>query len=175
MKPNRTVQTFLICLLSVLICDTVSAQSRDRTIAQFAHTAWGTKEGAPGYILAITQSRDGYLWLGSKDGLVRFDGVAFEHYKPESGPEIPGTQVRSLLALPNGDLWVGYSSGVISLLRDGRPETYTKRDGLPGGVVTSLAQDSEGTIWAGTSNGLARLDAGRWAQVGKEWNFQGKS
>ena len=175
MKPNRTVQTFLICLLSVLICDTVSAQSRDRTIAQFAHTAWGTKEGAPGYILAITQSRDGYLWLGSKDGLVRFDGVAFEHYKPESGPEIPGTQVRSLLALPNGDLWVGYSSGVISLLSDGRAETYTKRDGLPGGVVTSLAQDSEGTIWAGTSNGLARLDAGRWAQVGKEWNFQGKS
>lgn len=69
----------LICLLGALACRTASAQIRDRTIQQYVHTAWGEKEGAPSGILALAQTQDGYLWLGTISGLYRFDGVSFDN------------------------------------------------------------------------------------------------
>jgi PAS domain S-box-containing protein len=118
---------------------------------------------------------DGYLWLGNHDGLYRFDGVVFERYQPQSGGPFPVGTVSSLLALPNGDLWIGFRSGVISFLRNGNATNYSVREGVPNGVIRSLAQDREGAIWAATDSGLARLEGSRWKEVGKDWNFPGKS
>jgi signal transduction histidine kinase/ligand-binding sensor domain-containing protein len=169
------VRTLVVCLLLALACSRAAALDSDRTIAQCAHTAWGPKNGAPSVVKALAQSTDGYLWLGSTDGLYRFDGVVFERYQPQSGGPFPARSVNSLLALPNGDLWIGFR-GAISLLRNGNATNYTTRDGVPpGGVVGKLAQDREGTIWAATSSGLARLEGNRWKEVGKDWNFPGKS
>jgi len=123
----------------------------------------------------LAQTSDGYLWLGSPDGLYRFDGVVFERYQPQSGGPLPGRTVNSLLALPNGDLWIGFSSGGISLLRHGNATNYGVREGVPDGVIWSFAQDREGTIWAATDSGLLRMEDGRWKDVGKDWNFTGKS
>jgi len=123
----------------------------------------------------LAQTSDGYLWLGSPDGLYRFDGVVFEHYKPEAGDPFPAHTVSSLLALPNGDLWIGFSSGGVSLLRHGTASNYSVHEGMPNGVIWSFAQDREGTIWAATVNGLLRLEGNRWKLVGKDWNFPGKS
>jgi streptogramin lyase len=123
----------------------------------------------------LAQSADGYLWLGSPEGLYRFDGLVFERYKPQSGGSLPTQAVYSLLALPNGDLWVGFSSGAISILRNGNATNYTVRDGVPHGGILGLAQDRKGTIWAATDSGLARLEGNRWKEVGKDWNFPGKS
>jgi len=148
--------------------------SSDLTIAQFAHTAWGPKDGAPSVVTALAQSADGYLWLGSADGLYRFDGVVFEQYQPQSGGPFPAQGVHSLLALANGDLWIGFRSGGMSLLRSGNAANYTVRDGLPTGVVWSIAQDRKGSIWAATGSGLARLEGDRWNEVGSDWNFPGK-
>jgi ligand-binding sensor domain-containing protein len=123
----------------------------------------------------LAQSADGYLWLGSTDGLYRFDGVVFEHYQPQSGGPFPARYVHSLLALPNGDLWIGFRSGGMSLLRNGKVTNYTTRDGAPDGGVWGFAQDRDGSIWAATSSGLARLEDKRWKEVGKDWNFPGKA
>jgi PAS domain S-box-containing protein len=123
----------------------------------------------------LAQTSDGYLWLGSPDGLYRFDGVVFEHYQPQSGGPFPVTNVSSLLALPNGDLWIGFVPGVISLLRHGNATNYTVREGVPNGGITDLAQDREGTIWVAGGSGLARLEGNRWKEVGKDWGFPGKS
>jgi ligand-binding sensor domain-containing protein len=147
----------------------------DRTIAQFAHTAWGPKDGAPSPVTALAQTSDGYLWLGGSDGLYRFDGIAFEHYQPQSGGPLPARYVNSLLALPNGDLWIAFQPGVVSLLRNGHATNYTVREGVPRGVIWSFAQDREGTIWAAANSGLARLEGDRWKEVGRDWNFPGKS
>jgi signal transduction histidine kinase/ligand-binding sensor domain-containing protein len=122
----------------------------------------------------LAQTTDGYLWLGSTDGLYRFDGVVFELYQPQSGGPFP-VRVSSLLALPNGDLWIGFSFRGISLLRNGNATNYSVREGVPNGVIRSLAQDREGTIWAATDSGLLRLEGSRWKEVGKDWNFPGKS
>jgi ligand-binding sensor domain-containing protein len=169
------VGTLEVCLFLALACSCSAAVDSDRTIAQFAHAAWGPKDGAPRPVLALAQSADGYLWLGTSAGLYRFDGVVFEHYRPQSGGPFPSGTVMSLLALPNGALWIGFSSGAISLLRNGRTTNYTARDGVPEGIVWSLAQDRAGTIWAATESGLARLEGDRWKEVGKDWSFPGKS
>jgi signal transduction histidine kinase/ligand-binding sensor domain-containing protein len=168
---NRAVE---ICLFFALACSCCSAFDSDRTLAQFAHTAWEAKDGAPSIVRTLAQSADGYLWLGSNDGLYRFDGLAFERYLPQSGGPFPARRVNSLWALPNGDLWIGFIRG-ISLLRDGHATNYTTRDGVPEGAVSGFAQDREGTIWCATASGLARLEGSRWKEVGKDWNFLGKT
>ena len=174
-RLGEVAYTLLICLLGVLTCRTTSAQIGDRTLQQYVHTAWGEKEGSPGGILALAQTQDGYLWLGTSNGLYRFDGISFEQFRPLSGPILPPGPVRSLLALPNGDLWVGFDDGKISLLRNGTATNYTILDGVPSGRIRGLEQDREGTLWAATSSGLARLVGSHWKKVEKDWNYLGKS
>ena len=174
-RGGACVRTLEVCFFLALACSCSAAFGSDRTIAQFAHTAWGPKDGAPSLVTALAQTSDGYLWLGSPDGLYRFDGLVFERFHPQSGGPFPVRTVSSLLALPNGDLWIGFSSGGISLLRQGNATNYSVREGVPNGVIWSLAQDREGTIWAATSSGLARLEGDRWKEVGKDWSFPGQS
>jgi ligand-binding sensor domain-containing protein len=169
------VRALEVCLFLALACSCSAAFGSDRTIAQFAHTAWGPKDGAPSPVTVLAQTSDGYLWLGTHDGPYRFDGVVFEHYQPQSGGPFPTGTVSSLLALPNGDLWIAFMPGAISLLRNGNARNYTTRDGVPNGGIWSFAQDREGTIWAATSSGLVRLEGDRWKEVGEDWSFPGKS
>ena len=135
-----------IFLFAATLCSVAFARESGRTIVQFAHRSWGTKEGAPRNIHAITQTKDGYLLLGSFEGLFRFDGVAFERYEVPSGSALPSGPTRFLLALPNGDLWIAFHHGAVSLVKDGTVQTYTKRDGLPDGHVLCLAQDHMNSI-----------------------------
>src|SRR5437763_16609258 len=77
--PNRQIPlTLWICLLIVFRCAPTFALDRDRSIVQFHYTAWSVKDGAPSEISAFAQTEDGYLWIGSPHGLVRFDGLTFE-------------------------------------------------------------------------------------------------
>jgi ligand-binding sensor domain-containing protein len=169
---DRMLEIFLFLALACSYC---AAAGSDRTIAQFAHTAWGSKDGAPSSVTSLAQTPDGYLWLGGTEGLYRFDGVIFEHYQPQSGGPFPAGSVSQLLALPNGDLWIVFRTGGICRLRNGFATIYTARDGVPTGAIWGLAQDREGTIWAAAESGLSRLEGRRWKYVGKDWNFPGKS
>src|SRR5579863_1417692 len=83
------VRTLEVCLLLVLTCSCAAAFESDRSITQFVHTAWSAKEGAPNVVGELAQTSDGYIWLGTPNGLYRFDGVAFEHYLPQSGGPFP--------------------------------------------------------------------------------------
>jgi hypothetical protein len=140
----------------------------DRTIAQYPHTAWGSKDGAPSSVTALAQTSDGYLWLGSTDGLYRFDGVVFERYQPQSGGPFSARHVNSLLALPNGDLWVAFRVGGISLLKRGNATNYTTLDGVPEGLVFSFAQDGIGNNLqpAAGWRGWKVVDGRKWERIG---------
>jgi signal transduction histidine kinase len=162
---------YWILLFAAVIC--TSAFESDLKITQFSHAAWGANQDAPPRILAIAQTTDEYLWIGAAEGLFRFDGLTFERYQTQPEPALPSGAVVSLLALPNGDLWIGFYSGAISLLRNGHAVNYGKADGVPRGYIDSLAQDETGAIWAGWEYGLVRLENNRWKEVGREWNFHG--
>jgi signal transduction histidine kinase/ligand-binding sensor domain-containing protein len=148
-----------------------SVQEWDRTIAQFQHTALDTKEGAPGQILALAQTADGYLWIGTHNGLYRFDGVTFERYEPRSGGPLPSKGTYSLWSSNKGELWIG-AHALVSVLKDGNLKSYTTRDGVPDGRVLGFAEDRKGTVWI-ACDGLARLEGNRWKKVGEDWNFPG--
>jgi hypothetical protein len=68
-RTGSRIRTLEVCLFLSLACSCAAAFDSDRTIAQFAHTSWGPKDGAPSVVEALAQSADGYLWLGSPDGL----------------------------------------------------------------------------------------------------------
>ncbi len=115
------------------------------------------------------------LFVGrNTDGLFRFDGMSFERYQPENGT-LPSNSVSSLFAASGGGLWVGFSRGGVSFLKDGKITNYTERDGLPVSRVRCLAQDSSGTVWAAIVGGLARLEGQRWHQVRGDWNYPSRS
>jgi virginiamycin B lyase len=154
-----------------------SAAGLDRyqRLEHMHHTAWTAKDGLLGKPAALAQTTDGYLWIGTSNGLYRFDGVTFERYKPETG-SLPAMAVATLLAVSDGGLWVGYLRGGLTFLAaDGRVVNYSLDDGLPFGAIRSLAQESDGTVWVAATGGLARLEAGRWQSVRMDWNYPCRS
>ena len=163
----------------VLICtgsaSSLLAQTSDRAIGQFVHTAWTAKDGAPSDVKALAQTKDGYLWIGSMQGLYRFDGLTFEQYKPQAGPAFLSSAVTALFALPDGDLLIGFLDGGVSWLHEGTNRNYTSADGLAPGYVRSIAEDRKGAIWVGTGGGLARFEDGQWKRVGDDWGYPGVS
>src|ERR1700758_2282545 len=85
------------------------ADTLDPSLFQLQHTAWTEREGAPPTINDIAQAPDGSLWLGSGEGLYRFDGFTFERVRAIDGDSRAPTEVYVLLATSNGDLWIGTS------------------------------------------------------------------
>jgi len=115
-------------------------------LTQYAHTAWTAREGLSGSVRSIVQTPDGYLWLGTEFGLVRFDGVRFVSWVPPAGQHLPSTNIRSLLAARDGTLWIGTVEGLASW-RDGKVKRYAE---VAGQNVLTLLENGDGTVWAGT-------------------------
>ena len=162
-----------VCFFIFLLCVPLLGIDRDRRLDELYHTSWTMKDGAPSEIFAIAQTGDGYLWLGTSTGLVRFDGFHFENYESPFGQALPSRNVSSLLAVPDGGLWVGFSSGDVSLLKNGRVTSYGQKDGLPPSPVRSLVRDRQGRIWAASLTGLSLFEGSQWRRIGAEWNFSG--
>lgn len=125
--------------------------------------AWGTAAGLPqNTVNAIAQTHDGYLWLGTREGLARFDGVRFTVFGLGEG--LQSIEVQTLLEDQHGTLWIGTSGGGLSRLVDGRIENVPLSQALASGeVVSSLAEDAEGRLWVGTRAGLSLYYNGRFA------------
>ncbi|HZC65413.1 MAG TPA: two-component regulator propeller domain-containing protein [Candidatus Dormibacteraeota bacterium] len=118
---------FAVCLLATA----AFALDPQKSITQFVHTAWTEKDGAPANIVAITQTNDGYLWLGTWTGLFSFDGIRFARFEPRAGEDLPAKTIRSLLATRDGSLWIVFYSGSVSRLLHGHVTSYSEREGLP--------------------------------------------
>jgi ligand-binding sensor domain-containing protein/signal transduction histidine kinase len=108
-------------------------------------------------IQAIVQTRDGFVWLGTEVGLVRFDGNGFVLFDRSSKPALPGNDVRCLLAADDGSLWIGTREGV-ARLQNGSFTTFTVANGLPSNDIRALVLANNQVMFAWTSGGLARLE-----------------
>ena len=115
-------------------------------ISQYAHASWKISDGFPrGMVNAIAQTPDGYLWLGTEFGLVRFDGVRHVEWTPPAGERLPSDEIRNLLVSRDGTLWIGTRRGLASW-KDGRLTRYAE---LAEQAIAGLLEDREGTVWAG--------------------------
>jgi len=116
--------------------------------------SWDTREGLPqNTVNVILQTRDGYLWLGTRDGLARFDGVRFTVLGIGDG--LQSVEVQSLYEDNQGALWIGTGGGGLNRLRNGHIETVASREFLAGDNISSLTEDSRNRLWIGTRTGLS--------------------
>jgi diguanylate cyclase (GGDEF)-like protein len=157
----------LLAAAAVLCASPSRALDPARATTQYLHQAWQTSNGLPqNTVTSVAQTRDGYLWLGTRGGLARFDGVRFEVYDDETTPELAQSQILSLLADPEGRLWIGTWGGGLVRLENGRFTRLSSAQGLPSDLVTALARDAQGRLWVGTDGGgLARLEGERFVAV----------
>ena len=130
--------------------------------AQYRFDNWSTKDGLPqNTVAAITQTRDGYLWLATYDGLVRFDGVRFTIFDKSKSPGIRSNRFFSLYSDDQGSLWAGTEAGLTRLM-NGEFRTFTTADGLPHNSIAEIQKDDQGRLTVTTNLGLACLSGERF-------------
>jgi signal transduction histidine kinase/ligand-binding sensor domain-containing protein len=139
-------------------------------MAQFYHTAWTAKDGAPSQINALAQTQDGFLWIGCERGLFRFDGLQFEPYEPPAGVTLPSHNINSLMATPDGGMWISFNPSGLAFLKDKTLKVFVGAE-APDVEVVTFAQDFDGRLWGGTRKGLLLFDGTRWTDVKKDLNF----
>ncbi len=147
--PNIALWPFLCLMLLLFSVSSVWAVDPSLHISQYAHTAWrlqdGVFNGAPN---AITQTADGYLWIGTQAGLLRFDGVRFVQWTPPDGKHLPSSNVTALLGARDGSLWIGMEGGLSHW--DNREFTNYL---VEPPRINSIIEDHNGNVWFVRSRG----------------------
>ena len=145
-NANKPIRARLLSAALLACCPSAFALNPALDVSQYAHTAWKMRDGFPAaQVETISQTEDGYLWLGTRAGLFRFDGVRATQWQPPAGQQLPSDYVTRTLAGRDGALWIGTRAGLVSW-KNGKLTQYHQLDGLWTG---SLLQDREGTVWAG--------------------------
>ncbi len=160
------------CVLALALGCCVSAAAlaldADKPFAQYVANRWSIQDGLPQIsVLSIAQDRDGYIWVGTQDGLARFDGVHFTTYTPDKQPQLQGIWIRALLLDNAGNLWIGTYKG-LTMYAGGRFTALAPADATahPALDVYALVQDDKGAIIAATSDGVMRVHDGKLISIG---------
>ncbi|MDQ2841989.1 MAG: ATP-binding protein [Acidobacteriota bacterium] len=153
----------LLLLLSFFRCNGQAILDPSQPLSQYVHQSWQTGQGLPqNSVLALARTPDGYLWLGTEEGLVRFDGTRFTLYD-RSTTGLKSNMVLTLVVDRNKDLWLGTYGGGIARLHSGKFQSFDTKAGLPSNLVRALYEDRKGNIWVGTDGGgLARFKDGQF-------------
>lgn len=158
----------VVCVVAMLLCCALSGAALEPStaLANYGRQTWGMENGLPqNTVQALAQTQDGYVWLGTEVGLVRFDGNGFQVFDRNSTPALPGNDVHCLLATRDGSLWVGTSEG-LARWKDGVVTAFGAREGLAGNGVRALVETADGFLWVWTDAGLARWNGERFVAVG---------
>jgi signal transduction histidine kinase/ligand-binding sensor domain-containing protein len=152
---------FLLCAASPLL-----ALDPQRAPSRYGHDAWLSQDGLPqDFVGAITQTRDGYLWIGTLGGLVRFDGVRFAVFDSSNTPGLKDARISALCPGRDSGLWIGTAAGGVSRLEGGAVRVFEPAaDASDRSLkyVRALLESRDGSLWVGTSGGgIRRFRDGR--------------
>ena len=153
----------------LLIAPVALALSPDKAPSQYVLNTWQIAEGLPqNSALSIEQTRDGYLWVGTQEGLGRFDGARFVVFDRRNTPQIKSNLITALCADSKGRLWIGTGNGALVYERGDSPR-WRAAPGSAARTCTPSVEDRSGRIWFGSEAGLFRYDGrvGRAHRAGR--------
>jgi ligand-binding sensor domain-containing protein len=163
----RWVRRFSVLVALLVLSQSAWCLDPAVPLSDYNHRIWTTRDGAPAHVDVIAQTPDGWLWFGGKGGLTRFDGVRFYPYVPPAGSQLLSEQITTLVAESNGDLYIGYSFGGLTVRHaDGRLEHLAQKGKKgPSHAILNLLVDTDGSIWTGTTGGLMHYSSGTWTKM----------
>ena len=131
-----------------------------KNVSEFSHEVWTTEHGLPqNTVHSITQTRDGFIWIATEEGLARFDGLGFTVFDKQNTVELRSNDIHALLEDAQGRLWIGTAGGLVQL-QEGKFRPFSDPGRLPSNNVQSVYEDRTGNLWIATSAGLSRLKDG---------------
>src|ERR1700750_184582 len=154
-RARRILVWAALATLLLVALPSAHALDPDRRISQYGHTVWRIQDGAISPPTNIAQTTDGFLWITTAQGLMRFDGVRFMPWQPPQGQNLPGTHFSAVLGSRDGSLWIGTTRG-FARWEDGQLRTYTDLEHPVG--IAAIDEDESGTIWV-TRYGLYAREA----------------
>ena len=161
MMQRKIIVKIITVLFLVIAPSVVFAQGKNdvQFFDDFVRKNWDTADGLPGMtITSLMQDDKGYIWIGTYDGLVRFDGVEFTTYSRTTDEKYDFASARSIIQDALGNIWVGHNDeGVTCIYTDGTITKRTTDEGLPNNKINALCEDKEGNVWVGTSSGLCYI------------------
>jgi ligand-binding sensor domain-containing protein/anti-sigma regulatory factor (Ser/Thr protein kinase) len=123
--------------------------------SQFSIQSWQTDQGLPqNSVTAVFQAKDGYIWFGTYNGLVRFDGVRFTVFDSVNSPGLKNSRVTSLYQADDEIIWIGHETGDVSTLSEGKFATVKLPDAWPKTEIVAFGQDQRRDVWALNISGL---------------------
>src|SRR6266851_8519337 len=165
------MRSFLAASLTRFFCAAVcwvlfalqsAAFDPTKPLTEYTQTVWTHKDGLPSaFIYSMAQTQDGYLWLATTDGLVRFDGVRFVHWRAKTGHTAHLGAVLTLCAASDGTLWVGTASGLV-----GHIHGYDLTTSFVGPAIQAILEDPTGTLWVIAGDQLRRFRGQAQEQTG---------
>ncbi|MFK3740718.1 two-component regulator propeller domain-containing protein [Massilia sp. TN1-12] len=162
---HSLLRSCVFLLLALLLPVVLSPARAAPPLPGYTHTAWRAADGAPLDIRSMAQTEDGTLWLGTPNGLYRFDGIEFSRVKVPRMRRMP-TRIDVLVARPGGELWIADDARGMFVLRGGVVKDITPE--LPGegvGFALAFAFDADGSAWVASSTGLWHFAQGRWRRI----------
>ncbi|HSE42248.1 MAG TPA: two-component regulator propeller domain-containing protein [Acidobacteriota bacterium] len=140
----------------LLFCTTAYALDPNKAISQYVHNSWQVEDGLPqNSAMCILQTRDGYLWIGTEEGLARFDGVRFKVFDKSNTKGIEENWINGLAEDRNGTLWIGTDGGGIIRHKEEKFERFFAKEM---DRVWPIYEDRKGTLWIGTlGDGLFKI------------------
>ncbi len=141
--------------------DWLDWSSLDDPVFGYTCRFWQVDEGLPDNLVqAIAQTTDGFLWVGTRGGLARFDGKEFVAYNAQNTPALKNSAITALCAGSDGALWVGTDGGGLIRLKDGVFSQFSVTNGLAGDEIQVIYESRDGSLWIGTDRGMSRLRNG---------------
>lgn len=155
--PARLMWWVAVCCLSAMALDP------DKSMSEYLYTAFGPDDGLPHHlVMEIYQSRDGYLWAGTQNGLARFNGVTFQRMGSPEDRRIWNAYISVITEDSDGVLWVGTRGSGLLQYTNREFKVFGPEQGLDSMTVGAVQQDLSGRLWVGTDAGLFVYRDGRF-------------
>jgi ligand-binding sensor domain-containing protein/signal transduction histidine kinase len=166
-RDRRRLSWLLASLVLLCLAHTATAIDPRRELSQYIRDRWGSTKGFPGgQVYAITQTRDGYLWIGAEKGLVRFDGINFRLFHNANSPLLPVGPVRGLVSDSEGALWIHWGGPRLLRYRDGKFEDVSSMFERDEPAITAIGRGMNGDVLSsGLVNGPVRYSGGKFARL----------